>query len=153
MDPESELLALPGGATRVEWRLSRRARRVSLRIDARAGAVVVTLPPRAGRRAGRALLMEHADWVARRLAALPGAVPFADGAVVPLDGTPHRVRHMPAAKGGVWVEAGEIHVSGAAEFLPRRLRGLPAPRGGSANVRPGRRQGGAGGGVAGSASR
>jgi hypothetical protein len=115
------LLALPGGATRVEWRLSRRARRVSLRIDARAGTVVVTLPPRAGRRAGRALLMEHADWVSRRLAALPGAVPFVDGALVPLDGTPHRVRHVPAARAGVWVEAGEIHVSGAAEFLPRRL--------------------------------
>ena len=94
---------------------------MSLRIDARAGAVVVTLPPRAGRRAGRALLMDHADWVAARLAALPGAVAFADGAVVPLDGTPHRVRHVPAARAGVWVEAGEIHVSGEAEFLPRRL--------------------------------
>jgi predicted metal-dependent hydrolase len=43
---------------------------VSLRIDARAGEVVVTLPMRAGRRAGMALLTTHAAWVMQRLAEL-----------------------------------------------------------------------------------
>src|SRR3954454_996385 len=86
-----ELLALPGGSARVEWRRSARARRVSLRIDPRDGAVVVTLPPRAGRPAGIALLMTHADWVADRLAALPNLVRFADGVLVPLSGVDHRI--------------------------------------------------------------
>lgn len=117
----SEILALPGGPARVEWRHSRRARRVSLRIDPRGGAVVVTLPPRTGRTAGVALLMDHADWVAERLAALPGAIPLADGALVQLHGTDHRIRHVPQARGGVWVEGDEILVTGQPAFLPRRV--------------------------------
>lgn len=117
----SEILSLPGGPARIAWRRSPRARRVSLRIDPRAGEVVVTLPPRTGRRAGMALLMDHAAWISERLAALPGAVPFAPGAMVPLGGVEHRVRHVPAGRGGAWVQGGEIVVAGQPEFLARRL--------------------------------
>ena len=116
----SELVALPGGTARVEWRRSARARRVSLRIDPRGGAVVVTLPPRAARTAGVALLMNHADWVSARLAALPGPVPFADGAMVPLHGADHLIRHVPGLR-GVGIDAGEVRVGGEAEFLARRV--------------------------------
>ncbi|MBV9758540.1 MAG: M48 family metallopeptidase [Alphaproteobacteria bacterium] len=121
MDSTAELLALPSGPAQVQWRRSARARRVSLRIDPRRGAVVVTLPLRAGRRAGMALLMDHADWVAERLAALPSAVAFADGAEVPLNGVPCRIRHAPDARGGAWLEDRTILVAGAPEFLPRRV--------------------------------
>lgn len=116
-----ELLSLPGGPTRVEWRRSARARRVSLRIDPRGGSVVVTLPPRAARTAGMALLMDHAAWVAERLAALPGPTPFAEGAIIPLHGADHRIVHTPRSRGGVWVDGHEILVAGAPEFLPRRV--------------------------------
>jgi len=117
----SEVVALPGGEARVEWRRSRRARRVSLRIDPCHGAVVVTLPMRASRPQGVALLMDHAEWVSRRLAELPGAVAFGDGALVPLEGVEHRIRHMPGRRGAVWLEDGEIRVAGDADFLPRRV--------------------------------
>lgn len=116
----SELVSLPGGPARVEWRRSARARRVSLRIDPRGGAVVVTLPPRAARHAGVALLMNHADWVSARLAALPGPVLFTDGAVVPLHGRDHRIRHAPGTH-GVQAIGGEILVGGNGEFLARRV--------------------------------
>jgi predicted metal-dependent hydrolase len=116
-----ETLALPNGLTRVEWRRSRRARRMSLRIDPAGGAVVVTLPMRATRKAGMALLMGHADWVADRLAALPDAITFADGATVPVCGVPHRIRHAPGARGAAFLLQQELHVTGAAEFLPRRV--------------------------------
>ncbi len=116
----SETISLPGGAARVEWRRSPRARRVSLRIDPREGHIVVTLPPRTARNAGMALLMNHAAWVVERLAALPGAIPFADGALVPLHGELHRIRHDAAVR-LVRAAAGEILVGGAAEFLPRRV--------------------------------
>jgi predicted metal-dependent hydrolase len=116
-----ETLALPGGPTLVEWRRSHRARRVSLRIDPRGGAVVVTLPQRTARTAGMALLMTNAGWVAERLAALPGAIAFADGAEIPLHGIPHRIRHMPGARGVAWVEQGEIRVAGDTAFLSRRV--------------------------------
>lgn len=116
----SETISLPGGAAQVEWRRSLRARRVSLRIDPREGHIVVTLPPRIARNAGMALLMNHAAWVMARLAALPGAIPFADGALVPLHGVPHRIRHD-ASAGVVRAEAGILLVGGAAEFLARRV--------------------------------
>jgi predicted metal-dependent hydrolase len=104
----------------VQWRRNARARRVSLRIDPSDGAIVVTLPPRASRRAGMALLMGHAEWVAQRIAALPTRVTLGDGAEVPIGGVPHTIRHHPDRRGGAWLEAGELHVTGRAEFLPRR---------------------------------
>ncbi|HYZ60881.1 MAG TPA: M48 family peptidase, partial [Acetobacteraceae bacterium] len=52
-------IPLPDGLAPVTWRRSARARRISLRIEPRAGGVIVTLPARASAAAGRALLMTH----------------------------------------------------------------------------------------------
>jgi predicted metal-dependent hydrolase len=121
-DLQPETLALPSGPARVEWRRSSRARRVSLRIDPTGGSVVVTLPTRASRKAGMALLMGHADWVSNRLAALPEAITFTDGATIPIAGVPHRIRHTANARGAAFLLDQELHVTGAAEFLSRRVR-------------------------------
>jgi predicted metal-dependent hydrolase len=118
---EHETLTLPGGPTRVQWRRNARARRVSLRIDPTEGLVVVTLPPRAGKRAGMSLLMTHADWVTDRLARLPDAIRFADGETVPYCGVPIVIRHVPGGRGAAWLADDALHVSGAAEFLCRRV--------------------------------
>ena len=120
----AEMMLLPGGPVWIEWRRSTRARRVSLRIDPLSGSVVVTLPMRAARNAGMALLMDHAHWVSDRVAALPEAVKLADGAIVPVADIPHRIRHRTDKRGGAWIEGTEIHVAGAPEFLPRRVRDL-----------------------------
>lgn len=116
-----ELLRLPSGPAPVRWRRSRQARRISLRIDPADGAVVVTLPPRAGRRAAMGLLHDNAEWIAAHLAALPLRLPFADGAQVPVDGDMHHIRHAPSGRAGVQLRDRTIHVSGEAEFLPRRV--------------------------------
>src|SRR6201996_5467036 len=120
-DLQPEMLALPSGLARVEWRRSSRARRVSLRIDPTGGAVVVTLPARASRKAGMALLMGHAEWVSNRLAALPEAITFTEGATVPIAGVLHQIRHAPTARGGAFLFEQELLVAGAPEFLPRRV--------------------------------
>ncbi len=120
--PERGVLALAGRDVDVLWRRSARARRVSLRVDPTSGGVVVTLPTRASRASGLALLRSHASWIASRLDALPGHIRFAAGAVVPICGEPHLVRHEPGARGGVWIGAdGALVVSGGAEFLARRM--------------------------------
>lgn len=119
--PDSEIVSLPTGEARVQWRRHARARRVSLRIDPSDGVIVVTLPLRASRRAGMALLMGHVDWVAKRIAALPEAVILVDGAEVSIGGVAHRIRHHPDRRGGAWLEEGELHVTGRPEFLPRRV--------------------------------
>ena len=120
-DLSRETLALPGGAAEVVWRRSDRARRISLRIDARSGAVVVTLPPRSSKRAGMALLVANGGWVSRRLAALPLSVTFAEGASVPIDGIPHAIRHLPEGRGGAWIEGGVLWVAGDEGFIRRRV--------------------------------
>jgi predicted metal-dependent hydrolase len=126
--PDSEIVPLqrdallPPSPCPVRWRRSPRARRVSLRICAREAEVVITLPPRAGRRAGLALLTEHAGWVMQRLATIAPAQPILDGANLPIGGEPHRIRHAPERRGGAFLEAGELVVTGGAEFLPRRVR-------------------------------
>jgi predicted metal-dependent hydrolase len=115
-----ETLTLSTGPTQVIWRRSARARKISLRIDPRAGSVIVTLPPRATQAAGMALLRDNAVWVAERLARLPNRILLADGVVMPIDGLPHCIRHVPSGRGGAWLERGELLVSGAPEFLARR---------------------------------
>ncbi len=90
-----QLLSCPVLPGPVLWRRSPRARRVSLRIDARSGAVVVTLPQRAARHAGVALLTTHAAWVRERLAALAPHIALEPGSEVPLGGALHVIRAVP----------------------------------------------------------
>ncbi len=118
---EIETLRLAGLDVNVCWRRSARARRVSVRVDMRTGAVVVTLPPRTARHAGVTLLREHAGWLTERIEALPLAVGFAAGALVPIGDVAHRVEHVPGGRGGAWIDGGRIMVSGEAEFLGRRV--------------------------------
>ena len=107
--------------TPIQWRRNRRARRITLRIDARLGQVVITLPVRAAKSAGMALFTQNAAWVAARLAALPAACPFTDGGAVTIDGAAHVIRHSPGRRGGAWLEGGVLHVAGEPDFLPRRV--------------------------------
>jgi len=124
--PESETVPLrrdpllPPTPCTVRWRRSARARRISLRICPLEGAVIVTLPPRGSRRAGLALLTEHAGWVLQRLDRLAPAQGFAVGATIPIGGVPHAIRHEPAARGGAFLEGAALVVTGQAEFLARR---------------------------------
>jgi predicted metal-dependent hydrolase len=108
---------LPGP---VEWRRSVRARYVSLRVDARSGAVVVTLPPRARRQTGLALLAEHAVWVRQSLAALAPAVRFVPGAALPIGGVPHAIASVPGAA-GVRMQDGVLQVGGSLASLREQI--------------------------------
>lgn len=124
MPDASEIHHLPHGATPVVWRRSRAARRVCLRIDPRLGGVVITLPMRAAKSSGLALLRDQAGWVAERLRALPSLVLLQDGGSVMVGGVPHVIRHRPDARGGAWLRDGAIEVSGDPEFLARRISDL-----------------------------
>ena len=99
-----------------------RARRVILRLDAASGTALLTLPPGFSNRDALAFLQRNKGWLAQRLQKLPEAIPFQDGAVLPILGEPHRILHEPGARRGLWREEGHLHVSGRAEHLPRRVR-------------------------------
>lgn len=102
-------------------RVNPRARRIALKVDALRGHVVLVLPNKRLEKKGWQFLNSKTDWLAETLGRLPVPVTFAEGAEVPLGGVPHRIRHCPDARRGVWVEDGALCVSGRAEHLPRRL--------------------------------
>lgn len=128
-------LDLGGHSVQVAVKRSALARRISLRIDPARGAVLM-LPVKARLAEGERFLLAHRVWLAERLARLPGPVALTSGALVPLLGVPHPVRHVPGARRGVWVEGGEILVSGlpehvgrrTADFLKSEAKRLIAPR-------------------------
>jgi predicted metal-dependent hydrolase len=116
-----ESLALPGGRATICWRRHGRARRITLRIDPGPGHVVVTLPLRAGRAAGMALLARNAEWVTAGLAALPHVPRFAEGGSVCIDGLPHAIRHAGGGRGVAWLDGPVLRVPGETTCLPRRV--------------------------------
>jgi predicted metal-dependent hydrolase len=117
----TELFPVQGALARVAFRRSDRARKISLRIDAANGGIVITLPPRASRRAGISLLQAHEAWVAEKLAELPTALPFRPGALVPVHGLAHEICPVPSGRGGAWIAENKIFVTGEPEFLARRV--------------------------------
>ena len=104
-------------------RVSPRARRLLLRVDATARRVELVLPRGVAAERGFKFLAAQRGWIAARLAALPVPVAFAPGAVVPLFDVPHRIclENNPAAP-AISVGDGEIRVRGAPEHVARRVR-------------------------------
>jgi len=121
MTETRHLLALDGLETSLSVRRHNRAKRTTLRLDAKQGGFVLVLPKRASLREGLAFAEENRDWMAARLSELPTRVAFADGSVLPYHNIDHRIRHRPDRRGSVWLENGEIHVAGATDHLPRRI--------------------------------
>ncbi|HUZ72899.1 MAG TPA: M48 family metallopeptidase [Stellaceae bacterium] len=121
---ELSSLSLMGGTVPVRVSTHPRARRMALRIDPQGEAVDLVLPPRSSLPRALEFFEDNRRWLERRLAALPPRTVFADGALVPVLGVPHRIRHVPASggRGAVWIEDTEIHVAGDRVHLPRRVR-------------------------------
>ena len=88
-DIRHRAMALNIGAP-VTIRVSARARRLLLRVDAASRTVELVLPRGIGAEQGLRFVASHRGWIAERLGALPQPVPFSDGAIVPVLGTPHR---------------------------------------------------------------
>jgi hypothetical protein len=115
---------LEGREVAVLLRRHARARRISLRIDSRRDAAVLTLPPRVREADALAFLRQHGTWVVDQLDALPERIPFADGAAIPFLGRERLIAHDAAARGAARLDAqddGILRVAGAIEHLPRRV--------------------------------
>jgi len=117
-------LSHPTGKVPMRVRVSRRARRLALRIDAQSDAVELVLPPRTPLPRALNFLKSNRDWVESRLAALPPRMVFEDGEKIPVMGTLYRIRHVARCgeHGPVWIEGREIRVSGEEAHIARRVR-------------------------------
>lgn len=121
-------LALAEVPAPLEVRSSPRARRMSLRVDAARELVRVVVPPGVPDREVARFVGRHLDWVRQRLAALPPRPTLGHGAVVPVLGVDHTIRHDPGSRIAARLSHGpagpEIVVGGGAEFLARRVTDL-----------------------------
>ncbi|AWK87670.1 M48 family metallopeptidase [Azospirillum thermophilum] len=115
-------LVLTGLPAPLELRESARATRMTLRVDAGRGLVQVVVPVGVSEADALRFVGRHDGWVRARIAALPPALPFADGALVPFLGTDHVIRHLPDLRGATRREDGAILVGGRAEHVGRRVR-------------------------------
>jgi len=107
----------------ISVRVSPRARRIGLRIDAAERRIELILPRGVPANQGVRFLVAKRGWIAARLDALPNPVPFAEGAIVPVRGVPHRIRRVfDAALPPVAIVDGEIRVRSDPMYLPRRVR-------------------------------
>jgi predicted metal-dependent hydrolase len=106
----------------VSIRVNPRARRVLLRMDASARRFDLVLPRGAAPETALRFLEAQRGWIAARLDALPQPVRFAEGAIVPVLGVPHRVclESDPGAP-PVAIIDGEIRVRGGPEHIARRV--------------------------------
>ena len=88
----------------VRLRRHRQARRYTLRIDAAAREVILTMPPRGSVKEAKEFAQKHGGWIAARLKRLPEVAPFAHGVDVPLRGESHRIVNRRGVRGTVWTE-------------------------------------------------
>ena len=122
----SELSFHAGGtSTPLTVKRSPRAKVMRLRVDARTGAIVLTLPARASERKALQWAAEQRTWIEAALAGVPASTPIEPGVNIPLYGVPHRLDWSEGASRLVKVEEGRIVVGGPSETLePRLLRWL-----------------------------
>lgn len=107
--------------------VNRRARRVSIRIDARAGEAVVTAPSERRLKDGVEFARSKAVWIAERLAARPASSPLAPGQTIPLYGRPVRLDTTGGAGAARLVETADgpaILSGGEGEAFARRVENL-----------------------------
>lgn len=98
-----------------------RARRMTLRLDHRGEALQLVIPRYTPMREALDFAASQADWVARRLEEALPRIAFLPGVEIPILGEAHQIVHLADAKRGVWLEPGQLYVSGRAEHLPRRI--------------------------------
>jgi len=116
-------LDLEGVRVRVRVREDARARRMILRVDPARDEAVLVLPRGISPDDGIRFVRGKAGWLLPRLARVPDRVAFVPGAVVPVLGVAHAIRHAPERRTVVSVEDGEIVVAGSADAVERRVAG------------------------------
>lgn len=114
-------LVLRGRTLTLPIRRDRRARQITIHIDASLGGAKIVMPAYAALSDAKAAVREHEEWLLDRLSKLPPRIAFADGAVIPVRGVNHRVRHVPGVRGTVECAGGEIRVYGRPEHVARRV--------------------------------
>ncbi|MHC8507803.1 MAG: M48 family metallopeptidase [Rhodospirillales bacterium] len=109
------------GPQSVEVRRDRRARNITLRVDASDSTVVLTAPPWAPKADIENMIWTRAGWIRGRLAEIVPRVPFTPGARVPVLGAERTLVHEGGRRGPARLEGEFLIAPGAAEHFARRI--------------------------------
>jgi len=110
-----------GNAVTLPVRRDRRARQITIHIDASLGGAKIVMPVYAALSDAKAAVRQNEAWLLDRLSKLPPRVAFAHGAVIPVLGIKHRIRHIANQRGTVERVDNQIWVFGQPEHLSRRV--------------------------------
>lgn len=97
------------------------AKRLTLRIDARERIPVLTIPSRCSSQKAVDFVNQHREWITENLDKIPVAKRFEDGETISILGKKYIICHAPQSRRGAYIEEDKLYVSGAAEFLHRRV--------------------------------
>ena len=105
----------------IEIKPMRSARRLRLRFDEASGILKLTCPWRTSRRTALKWALDQRDWIERQLARAEPARPFADGAIITIEGRDIRIVWSEKARRTPVLSDGELICGGPVEGLGRRV--------------------------------
>jgi predicted metal-dependent hydrolase len=116
-------IRLPAGRVPVKVRISPRAHRLALRIDAQAEAIELVLPRRTSIARALSFIEENRPWLEKRITALPPRTVLAEGETVPILGVEHVIRRVARGRDHkfVWLEDGDIKVAAEPDQIARKI--------------------------------
>lgn len=103
------------------FRHSKKAKRVSLRIDPIIQKGVLILPMDASVQEGLALAKKHENWLRKQVNNLPPLMSFSEGNFIPFKGKRMIIKHGGNTRGLVKIRGNQLLVFGRIEHLQRRL--------------------------------
>lgn len=110
---------------RLLYKISQRARRISLRVNSSDREVIITVPGKRAMTKARAFALKQKDWIDVQLEALPRPEPFIPGQTITLFGEPFTlVRPEGRGRPVIDREAKEIRVAAPDEAFAGRVRRL-----------------------------
>lgn len=113
---------IPSKLGEVEFRVDRRARRISLSVCPARRRLVLVAPSERGRKAALAFLHDRREWAQGQLARLPAPMPLRPGAAILLRGALTTLTPAPGRGTPYPGEDGALMVPGRPEALPGRMR-------------------------------
>jgi len=120
--PDRFEVATDSGMVAVDLRRHPRARNYTLRVGGPARPPVLTMPKRGSLNEARRFLDRHSGWLKSQIDRLPPATAIADGQPLPFRGVMYVIRHDPARRGTVTIDADGDTPMLIAAGDPRHLR-------------------------------
>ena len=118
----AEYISIPDIPKDLLIKRSKRAKRLSLKLDSGTGEIFVTLPIRTSLKRAEEFAREYKDWILERIASAAKPIPFVDGAEIPVMSDTFTIQHIPEKlRGLVTKDDNRLLVPGMTEHVSRRV--------------------------------